>query len=64
MRWGNYLEYCPGEYTCPDYCEVKHVHLTEDCDENKKNQEAYKQRMSTINTGNAVQDDDDSKPNR
>ncbi len=46
MWYGDiYLEYCPqGNYACPPYCQVDHIHLTEDCDENKKKQEAYKQR--------------------
>ena len=56
-----YLEYCPGgEYVCPSYCDVDHIHLIEDCNENKKKQEAYKQRLSESNTGDAVQDDGDT----
>ena len=53
-----YLEYCPGGgYACPKYCDVDHIHLTEDCNENKKKQEAYKQRLSEHDTGDPVQDD-------
>ena len=56
-----YLEYCPkGDYTCPSYCDADHIHLTEDCNENKEKQEAYKQRLSARNTGNTVQANGDT----
>ena len=56
-----YLEYCPrGSYTCPNHCDVDHIHLTEDCNENKEKQEAYKQRLSDSDPGNTVQTDVDT----
>ena len=56
-----YLEYCPGgEYTCPSYCDIDHIHLTEDCNENKKKQEAYKQRLSASDPRTTVQTDVDT----
>ena len=53
-----YLEYCPrGSYTCPNHCDVDHIHLTEDCNENKEKQEAYKQRLASHDAGSDVSPD-------
>ena len=61
MRWGNHLEYCPGgEYTCPNYCDIDHIHYQEDCNETKKKQKAYKQRLSASDPRNTVQADVDT----
>ena len=56
-----YLEYCPGgNYSCPHYCTIDHIHITGDCDENKKKQEAYKQRYSANDPRTAVQTRNDT----
>ena len=61
MRTGNRLEYCPGgEYTCPSYCDVAHIHYEEDCNETKKKQKAYKQRLSAGDPRTTVQTDIDT----
>jgi len=62
MWYGNiYLEYCPGgNYTCPHYCIVNHIHYTEDCNENKIQQEAYKQRNTNDAGRDSVRTDDDT----
>ena len=61
MGVGNRLEYCPGgSYTCPSYCEIDHIHYQEDCNETKKEKEAYEQRIADSNPGNTVQADGDS----
>ena len=61
MGWGNHLEYCPGgSYICPNYCDVDHIHYEEDCNETKKKQKAYKQRLSASDPGNTVQADVDT----
>ena len=61
MGWGNHLEYCPGGgYVCPNYCDVDHIHYEEDCNETKKKQKAYKQRLSASDPGNTVQADVDT----
>ena len=55
------LEYCPGgSYTCPSYCDIDHIHYQEDCNETKKEKEAYEQRIADSNPGNTVQADGDS----
>ena len=59
-----YLNYCPGgEYKCPEYCEIDHEHLTEDCDENKK-KKAYQQRLSKGHTEAGDRYDGDESANR
>ena len=61
MRTGNRLEYCPGgEYTCPSYCDIDHIHYEEDCNETKKKQKAYEQRLSASDPRNTVQADVDT----
>ena len=61
MGTGNRLDYCPGgEYTCPRYCEIDHIHYEEDCNETKKKQKAYKQRLSASDPGIAIQADVDT----
>tara|TARA_R100001530_G_C4233201_1_gene133196 strand:+ start:397 stop:642 length:246 start_codon:yes stop_codon:yes gene_type:complete len=61
MRWGNHLEYCPGgEYICPSYCEINHIHFEEDCNETQKKQKAYKQGLSESDPRRTVQADGDS----
>ena len=58
MGVGNHLEYCPGgEYTCPTYCEVDHIHYEKDCNETKKKQKAYKQRNAESTTRPTVPTD-------
>ena len=59
MWYGDvYLEYCPGsEYTCPSYCDADHIHLTEDCDENKENQ-ARQQGLSENDTDIGLRPDE------
>ena len=55
------LNYCPGgRYTCPNYCDIDHIHYQEDCNETKKEQEAYKQRLSESNPGITLETDVDS----
>ena len=61
MKWGNQLEYCPGgEYTCPSYCEIDHIHYERDCNETKRKKKAYEQRLSESNPRTTVQADVDS----
>ena len=61
MSWGNRLEYCPGgEYTCPSYCEVKHIHFEKDCDETQKKQEAYKQGFPESDPATKIPADGDT----
>ena len=56
-----YLEYCPGgSYACPPYCKAEHIHLTEDCNENKEKQEAYKQRIKDDVKRTEIQSDGDT----
>jgi hypothetical protein len=59
MWYGDiYLEYCPGgDYTCPSYCDADHIHLTEDCDENKENQ-ARQQGLSENDTDIGLRPDE------
>ena len=59
MWYGDiYLEYCPGrEYACPSYCDADHIHLTEDCNENKENQ-ARQQRLSENDTDIGLRPDE------
>ena len=53
-----YLEYCPQKgYACPDYCDVDHIHLTEDCHENKENL-ARQQRLSENDTDIGLRSDE------
>ena len=55
------LDYCPGgEYTCPKYCDIDHIHYQEDCNETKKEQEAYEQRLAESNPRYTVQTDGDT----
>ena len=59
MWYGDiYLEYCPGvQYACPSYCDADHIHLTEDCNENKEN-EARQQRLSEDDTDIGLRPDE------
>tara|TARA_R110002020_G_scaffold246948_1_gene460826 strand:+ start:942 stop:1181 length:240 start_codon:yes stop_codon:yes gene_type:complete len=51
-----YLTYCPGkDYSCPSYCSIDHIHLTEDCNENKEQQEAYEQGYAADSTASSIQ---------